>query len=90
MNLRVSGNPPELFAAATLEDATSGEQSPRMYQLVEKTASFSPAYVFPVNAAGARTYRLLFRSSNAEYAWTASNGMITALYVPFNGSGVSP
>jgi hypothetical protein len=55
----------------------------------DPTADLSPTYVFPVDAAGTKTYQLQFRSGGTV-DWGGFNGVITALYVPFGGSGNTP
>jgi hypothetical protein len=76
-------------ARARLHDSV-GPGSPVLLRGTELGADLSPTYVFDVSAAGTRTYQLQFRSGGASWTWRADNGMITALYVPFGGSGNTP
>jgi len=76
-------------ARARLHDSV-GLGSPVLLRGTDLGADLSPTYVFDVSAAGTRTYQLQFRSGGASWTWRADNGMITALYVPFGGSGNTP
>jgi hypothetical protein len=67
-----------------------GASSPVLLRSTDVGADLSPTYVFAVSAAGTKTYQLQFRSGGASWTWQGDNGMITALYVPFDGSGNTP
>jgi hypothetical protein len=73
---------------ARLRESGPGPAAPDQ-ESTDPTADLSPTYVFPVDAAGTKTYKLQFRSGGTV-DWGGYNGVITALYVPFGGSGNTP
>jgi hypothetical protein len=79
------------YARAWLHDETATTDTSEMVTNVETNyapITFAPTYVFPVSSAGSRTFDLMFRAGRNDVTLVGSNGMISALYVPFDGSGM--
>lgn len=86
INLSLISGGPGLVRARLRESA--GPAAPDQ-ESTDPTADLAPTYVFTVNQAGTKTYQLQFRSGGSPI-WGGFNGVITAIYVPFGGSGNTP
>jgi hypothetical protein len=86
INLSLISGGPGLVRARLADSA--GAAAPDQ-ESNDPTADLSPTYVFKVDAAATKTYRLQFRSGGSPI-WGGFNGVITAIYVPFGGSGNTP
>lgn len=78
------------YARAWLRDVTADMDTFDMVtnvQTNQDTITFAPTFVFPVASAGSRTFAIMFRAGRNDVQLRGEYGMISALYVPFNGSG---
>jgi hypothetical protein len=98
VNIFGSSSPTPVDTMTRLRDTgPGGATSPVLWSSIGNAAgggvyqSVSPTWLFQVSAAGTKTYVLeVHPNGNGSKPTSASNGTITALYVPFGKTGTTP